>query len=865
MALLIDTPYKTNTLASVSGTTFISNGTPFAFSDIGRFIVFSNGSARGQIRRIVGFTNDTTVTVDLAWNISNVVGFTDSLPASGDTWIMSLQMDDIDDGTHIIKVNNNIYRADASAGAVTIDAGVFIADTSLLFEADFRFLLLDPAAFWQFGYLAPGGYGMYGCGITDTGTLNGWSVTGAAGDVHLHGCNINSNLAGSVFWRLYRSDDQIVRFIDCDFNGNFGGRIRGSRSALLRCTYRGNAGASIAGIGAVADFGLIQECRVQASDQAIYCSYAQGVGTVTSPRFDAISSTIFSGAQVGGDRTYVIEDYIESEITSAANVVKTSGTSANSKLSFRQYVDSSIVDASLTPITDSARRVIRNNAASVVDNVTTTNGSFSRYTAEVRLFTMATTNQAWTDGTNFGPYEQAIASYSWQSQRLSLPLAKSSDVQFTLISDDFITETNSATVASYSSINNLDQLYDRAKLWFVDNLELAFPSFNVQPVKASNESVNLGDKNIVIDGSAATAFAINTGTNTITIKSSTLAAGSNFLELKTTGTITFVNGATATARLSGILNYDTPSAITQSLGTATLQFSTAGTYDFRNSDISGTVTLVNTSGGAVTVRLQPDVNFVNSGPNITVNNLETLSFSVNNITNGSRLRVYNQTTDTEIVNEVVSGTTFSADYTEGGDFTAGDVVNVRLTFANSSTAKKEFSSNAVAGANGWSIFADQVDDPIYILFGIDGSSITQFTADYVSDQVDVVVGANFNLSSFYAWWVYNLTTAEGIRDFFGGITAEDQSNFKINTTTLSLYLDNSTNTNIRQLDNRRFYRSDGAYPVLDPTSGGGGIDVVWRNQIFIAETGVSGLTASESDTLNNILVHSRNTASNTQT
>ena len=52
MALALNTPYKTNTVASVSGTTFTSNGTPFAAGDVGRFLVFTNGNALGQIRRI---------------------------------------------------------------------------------------------------------------------------------------------------------------------------------------------------------------------------------------------------------------------------------------------------------------------------------------------------------------------------------------------------------------------------------------------------------------------------------------------------------------------------------------------------------------------------------------------------------------------------------------------------------------------------------------------------------------------------------------------------------------------------------------------------------------------------------------------
>jgi len=44
-------------------------------------------------------------------------------------------------------------------------------------------------------------------------------------------------------------------------------------------------------------------------------------------------------------------------------------------------------------------------------------------------------------------------------------------------------------------------------------------------------------------------------------------------------------------------------------------------------------------------------------------------------------------------------------------------------------------------------------------------------------------------------------------------------------------------------------KSNEVYPVRNPTTGGGGIDVVWRSQVYIAETGVSGLTASESSKL----------------
>jgi hypothetical protein len=108
--------------------------------------------------------------------------------------------------------------------------------------------------------------------------------------------------------------------------------------------------------------------------------------------------------------------------------------------------------------------------------------------------------------------------------------------------------------------------------------------------------------------------------------------------------------------------------------------------------------------------------------------------------------------------------------------------------------------------------------------------VTGFAADYVKSEVNVTVAANFNIADMYAWWSYNLESDDGIRDFVGGITAIDVGNFRINDAVVDLYIDNTTATNLRQLDNRRIFRADQAYPVK--SSGGGGIDVVWRNTVL---------------------------------
>ena len=130
---------------------------------------------------------------------------------------------------------------------------------------------------------------------------------------------------------------------------------------------------------------------------------------------------------------------------------------------------------------------------------------------------------------------------------------------------------------------------------------------------------------------------------------------------------------------------------------------------------------------------------------------------------------------------------------------------------------------------------------MYTALGVDGSTVTKFQADYPNNEVDLIIGSDWTMAELYAWWSYNLTTEDGIRNFFGGITAIDQANFRINTSIVDLYLDNTTNASYKQTDNRRFFRDTGTgYPVRNPTTSGYGLDVVWRNTILIAQTEAGG-------------------------
>lgn len=313
--------------------------------------------------------------------------------------------------------------------------------------------------------------------------------------------------------------------------------------------------------------------------------------------------------------------------------------------------------------------------------------------------------------------------------------------------------------------------------------------------------------------------------------------------LSTTSAMTISSGADLTG-----------SSFTKGAETYAIELTNAGSYDLSGCTFTGYTTELNVtaSSGTVTITLgdgQSNPSFTTAGA--TVNFLAPQkTISITSIVAGSRLQIYNVTTATETYNAIVAGTSYSANYNEGSDFSAGDTVRVRLTYCSGVTAQLPFSLNTLASTVGWSVVADQMDDTVYNNIAIDGSTITKFTADYVNDEVDLTIASNFTGGEWYAWWVCNLHTAQGISDFFGGVDAEDDTNFKIVTSALDMRFDNTTSSNVYQSDNRRIYRDDNAYPVKDPTTGGGGIDLVWKSRVFAVTVGSGSLTPSQEATLN---------------
>lgn len=220
--------------------------------------------------------------------------------------------------------------------------------------------------------------------------------------------------------------------------------------------------------------------------------------------------------------------------------------------------------------------------------------------------------------------------------------------------------------------------------------------------------------------------------------------------------------------------------------------------------------------------------------------------SVINIRSGSRIRVYNVTTATEIANEVVPGTTWSYVYEEGTAFTDGDIINIRLARCSGATAIVGYEATAVAGTNGWALFAEQLDDDVYNANGVDGTTVTEFAFDYPNVQVDINdPDGTTTITRLYAWWANEQTTADGIRTLIGGLIAEDAANYKVISSIVDLKLDNAASTGVIFTGDIRLYRDDGAVPVVSSTTGGGSI-TLYAGKVYTVSVGASALTPAES-------------------
>ena len=233
--------------------------------------------------------------------------------------------------------------------------------------------------------------------------------------------------------------------------------------------------------------------------------------------------------------------------------------------------------------------------------------------------------------------------------------------------------------------------------------------------------------------------------------------------------------------------------------------------------------------------------------------------TINNLPNNGtqRLRIYNNTKNNEVANLSSIGTTYNQSYTDGDiNFaSSGDSLTIWFTElytdATPTNTLKYFKTPITVSDGGFTIDANDYlqSDSVYEINNISGASqdgifSPSYDADGEKDYIVMDTNTDFSVVGMYAYYCYLLNTQQGIYELWDGITAIDTANYRNNTSVVEILLDESLGF-VKQTDSARYFRDDDTRPAIDPTTGGNGIEVNWRNPVFAYDGGGGGFTATD--------------------
>jgi hypothetical protein len=266
----------------------------------------------------------------------------------------------------------------------------------------------------------------------------------------------------------------------------------------------------------------------------------------------------------------------------------------------------------------------------------------------------------------------------------------------------------------------------------------------------------------------------------------------------------------------------------------------AGSYNVTLDATAAAVYAFNAATSTITIKASYFVgNIEGTGTFTLLNGAEILGtfgstvvypWEVANIEAGSTLQLFNVTQNAEIENLVVSGTAGTKVSASGSYATAeaalGDTIRLRVTRQTGATAFLPFESFGVATASGLSFRADQSLNTIYNSNSIDGSGISgiSLSPDYTNVEIDLSdSSAPYEVSaqSIYAYYIYLLTTSQGIANFFGAITPIDRMNYQVNSAVVPIKIQNTGSTDV-VINGGRIFRDDGVSIISTGTGAGTG-------------------------------------------
>ena len=226
-----------------------------------------------------------------------------------------------------------------------------------------------------------------------------------------------------------------------------------------------------------------------------------------------------------------------------------------------------------------------------------------------------------------------------------------------------------------------------------------------------------------------------------------------------------------------------------------------------------------TTSGAIT---RPNDGKIVGTATDTSGTIVLLPWEIKNVEATSRIQLVNvDKSNTVVHTEKLDGSAgefidVTGSYS-GDQISVGNVIRLRVTCVVGATAMLPVELTGVATSTGIAFQVDQKADEVYNLNAINGSEVSKtlnstdgtLLSDY-GDPMGIDIDDSDGTASvkeIYAFFTYSTTTKDGVDEWFNGMTAINQNNYRINVGNADIKIQN-VGTNAVVVGGGRLYRDD---------------------------------------------------------
>lgn len=182
-----------------------------------------------------------------------------------------------------------------------------------------------------------------------------------------------------------------------------------------------------------------------------------------------------------------------------------------------------------------------------------------------------------------------------------------------------------------------------------------------------------------------------------------------------------------------------------------------------------------------------------------------VNVAVSGLISNSKIRIYNTTDSTVVYDGASGGVSYSAPLI----WTANKTLTLTVESVSGATAYQTFNQSSTLTITGCTFVANQLPDTIYNSNAVDGSTITEWSADTTNIRLNATADTTFQ--RMYAFYVYAKSNdANGRAKLSNVIIAQDTVNYLVNTAYGSLKLSDPTAATVYRVSGAYMYRDDGA-------------------------------------------------------